>query len=640
MKENKLFPFRQVSLHQFYLREFSLLRWNASLGLLGICVGLFCYFPQDPDSPRSVPAFLGLLGYFLAYLCAQISWGSIVCKAYRQMATLWESAFWGSLFFALVVGVFGFWPILGENFRPAWLLFLLVGLILSFLLSHKKSNNAPEAFHWADGVAIFYLLFSFAGALSPHSYWDSLWYHLTSSRLWFEAGKIHLPENFPIALKSGFWDYHFFYGQILLGSAKDAGGLIAAQIFGQLAALATVCFSYLTIRQGMKSFGFTPFMALLAILGTELFFEVEFAKNDWAGVFWTLVAVTFALQRRPFYWIALVAGFSFAAKFTSAFFFAPFLLYVVWQNRREPRALAFGFLLFFLSTLPLLVRNLAFTGNPFFPALHHQFPTTLLGPSWENIKAFSGNTFTLPHLIEKFLFLLRDSKAVIFLLAWALIWPLLVKLRMRSSMPRALLPPLLAALCSALLFLFGSGPKAEWRLLGASLPLLAAGSGFVLESFLKNFFQPKWVGALLTVLVLMLFPVTFSTGRLWQEPAELIRQWPSGAAMAWVRMNAKPEDQVATLQETRIYYLFPKFPLRVFDQPSLDTALTGAENPTEMAGTLKRAGIRYLILSAEFLDRYYNRRVCDAFYQLSESHPRMVVFRTEFSRVLDLNQIP
>ncbi|MGZ3661614.1 MAG: hypothetical protein ACXVCK_16055, partial [Bdellovibrionota bacterium] len=54
---------------------------------------------------------------------------------------------------------------------------------------------------------------------------------------------------------------------------------------------------------------------------------------------------------------------------------------------------------------------------------------------------------------------------------------------------------------------------------------------------------------------------------------------------------------------------------------------------------LKKAGIRYVVLSAEFLDRYFDRRICDLFFALSEAQAGAVPFRTEFSRVLDLDRL-
>ena len=68
--------------------------------------------------------------------------------------------------------------------------------------------------------------------------------------------------------------------------------------------------------------------------------------------------------------------------------------------------------------------------------------------------------------------------------------------------------------------------------------------------------------------------------------------------------------------------------------------LTAAASPAEVVAAFRERNIRYLVLSAEFLDRYYNRRVCDWMFELSQREPEAVVFRTSLSRVLDLGRLP
>ena len=107
-------------------------------------------------------------------------------------------------------------------------------------------------------------------------------------------------------------------GQILLGGAKG-GGLIAAQLFGQWSALACAAATFLLLRTSGGKLGLSPFAAFLGVIGTELFFEAEFAKNDWAVVLWGLAALVYAHEGR-YRAGALVAGFAFAIKISSVFF--------------------------------------------------------------------------------------------------------------------------------------------------------------------------------------------------------------------------------------------------------------------------------------------------------------------------------
>ena len=81
-------------------------------------------------------------------------------------------------------------------------------------------------------------------------------------------------------------------------------------------------------------------------------------------------------------------------------------------------------------------------------------------------------------------------------------------------------------------------------------------------------------------------------------------------------------------------------------QPRFEQSVTLAELassaglPAEVVAAFRERNIRYLVLSAEFLDRYYNRRVCDWMFELSQREPEAVVFRTSLSRVLDLGRLP
>lgn len=189
------------------------------------------------------------------------------------------------------------------------------------------------------------------------------------------------------------------------------------------------------------------------------------------------------------------------------------------------------------------------------------------------------------------------------------------------------------------LFFFFSGPKAEWRLAGASLVLLGCYGSKSLEVLFS-----RWRGVFPSLVILTFFFTPTNRDALKelvkaQDPALQVRSWVGGAAMSWVRMHAKVNEKTITLNEQRIYYLFPQRPTRAFDDPNLDTELSKAASPEEAVAIFKNAGIRYLVLSAEFLDRYYQKKICDWIFDVSVKKPEAVVFRGDLSRVLDLNRI-
>ncbi|MGZ3650882.1 MAG: hypothetical protein ACXWSC_06885 [Bdellovibrionota bacterium] len=573
-----------------------------------------------PDFPHGVAALFGAFFIFLAYAGAQLCWGRVIAGGRAP----WEWALWGSALFALLPATLGFFP--WSAFE--WWAFLLAGPALALIMERRRPAEArlllPGQRLTVAGVALFLLAFS--AAASPNPFWDSLWYHLTAARFWFEAARVHLPPHFPIAFKGGLWDYHFLWGQVLLGS-PNGGGLIPAQLFGQWASVSCAIFSLLVLWEEGDLFGLSAGAALLGIAGTELFMEVSFAKNDWAVVFWSLAAFVY-LRRGNFLEGAAVAGLAFTAKFTSGFFLLPLLIFETW---RQPRRASWAALAFSLAASPILLRNAYITGDPFFPALYSIFPTKIIGPSWRSISYYESGSFTFSALAEKFGFLLRDSPAVpaIFLLPFA-------------RVSRAARAGAAFALISLALFWVLSGEKAEWRLAGAALVLLGAygaEAALTIGKRLPSRAMPA-VLLLLAGYVLWRFPLDWrAPSRLLGDPAERIREHVAGNAMAWVRMNAAPGSGVVTLNEQRIYYLFPFSPRRAFDDPELDSALSTATDASAAVAVLKKAGIRYVVLSAEFLDRYFDRRICDLFFALSEAQAGAVPFRTEFSRVLDLDRL-
>jgi hypothetical protein len=365
-------------------------------------------------------------------------------------------------------------------------------------------------------------------------------------------------------------------------------------------------------------------------VATELFTLAPFAKNDWGSVFWAFAFLSFFLRREKAWLIGLAAGASFSAKYTEVFFLFPLLLWELWLCRRDGKKIAKLALGFGIAIFPLALRNAVFTGNPFFPALEFIFPSPM-GPSWKNISYYEGITFQ-PHLLAmKLRALWRENQVAVFSPLLFLFFP-----RLSSRMKRLFL----SALCSSLLFLFLTGEKAEWRLAGAALVCLSAFGFTAIETTLRKFPLHRLTVPACALGALALSPVE------WRAPIHLlnapdpslqIREYVSGAALAWIRLNAPTTSLAATLNEQRIYYFSPFPPLRAFDWPELDSRLEAARSPEEAVDAFREKKIRYLVLSAEFLDRYFNRKVCDWIYALSEKHPNAVVFRAPLSRVLDLD---
>lgn len=614
-------------------------QWICLLGILFIFLGHFFYGEaKSADSPHGFAVVFGAFLFFLAYLLSQISWGYVIVVLLGRTPVFWEVAFWGSLFYPALIGIFGFFPILGSSSLPGWLGVFLLSFLGCLRVTHKNLVFFPE-FEKLNfekkAVLVLFLVLLFAlflGASTPHPFWDSLWYHLTSSRLWYQAGRIVLPPLFPIAFKTGLWDYHFVIAQILLGGVGDRG-LIAAHVFSQWAALSSFVFSFFVLIGNSKRLNLSWYCIFFGLIACESFQVVQFAKNDWGACFWGLCFLAFLLQGERAGLLGIAAGACFSAKYSVAFFLFPLIAKYLWTQRKCVKEISIFSVMFLLALLPVALRNAFLTGNPFFPALDGIFPTSLLGPSWENISDYEGFV-TSPHLLfVKLESLVFESPAVVGIF---LIW--LVKEYWRKA--RGLV---FSISCGALIFIFITGPKAEWRLFGAGLLLLSCIGFEVLREIVFNFAAAQarvlMVAAGISCFIFLPDSWRFAWRFFGSDAAIQIREFVSGSSMAWVRMNSPAEELVATLNEQRIYYLFPHTPIRVFDNPQMDKALARTQNPEQAVQVLRTFGVRYLVLSAESLDRYHNQRICDWMYILTQKYPKAVAFDAGTSKVLDLKKL-
>jgi hypothetical protein len=259
--------------------------------------------------------------------------------------------------------------------------------------------------------------------MTPQVHGDPLYYHLPSAWNLLREQKIAFYPWNPWYLQAGMGE--LFYGEIGLLSYGLVPFLslpfkLSYQLADQLPnrmAMMILCqlihgfFSYpaaaLLIFKSARLLGIGTPWALVATLGAVTIPEgadaLIAAKNDGFVWYFALTSLYLSLLWMPkasesstnmpgnFKKLSLLAGiaaFSFSIKFTAAFYLLPWIFgLLIWGFLQPARLfspqytctnlfMALGSLSFATAVAsPILIRNGLMTGNPFFPALSHFFPS-------------------------------------------------------------------------------------------------------------------------------------------------------------------------------------------------------------------------------------------------------------------------
>ncbi|MCD6521958.1 glycosyltransferase family 39 protein [Candidatus Calescamantes bacterium] len=294
----------------------------------------------------------------------------------------------GAGIFSIIILLLGVLGVI-QKFSLAVLLLVSAGAGIFFFAREKVVFNIPSYFI----PLVLFLFWTYLLTLTPPLSYDALSYHLALPKLYLSKGKItyvpyHLYSNLPFNMEMQylvaltlFDDYtakglHFLMG-IMLGWGV-----------------------YLWGRRWKGEKG--GYLSLLFFLLIPLFFQLSsLAYNDLLlslYVFLFLYSLIFRKDREAYIFSALFAGLSLGTKYTGLLYTLPFLFgYLLIKERKPAPLLTLSF--FLLPSLPWLLKNLFFTGNPFYPlfynfldgkdysiALYQKFvsahratPTTLVG---------------------------------------------------------------------------------------------------------------------------------------------------------------------------------------------------------------------------------------------------------------------
>lgn len=587
--------------------------------------------PSGPDILFPLHKQLGAFFYLLWFIFCLSEWGYSIQKAFDCHAEQLHFRLPVGLAFAALfitfLGALGF-----THYRHGpWLVFIL---FIGPLLSSKRTFQLPPLPKFSPYSTAYFLLaillFSSTWQLQPH--WDPFWYHLTSARMWAEAGKIYFPMQEAMIFHTGIWDHLYLWPQILLGSEGN-GGLIAAQFFSQWLHLAAFFSCAPLLYSIFKKF--TPFAdwanlaTIAALLSAPLFFTSLLAKNDWGASLWFfsgLIILLSPLNASRSILAGVFLGLALGAKWTILLTLLPAVVLFVFLWKLRPNFF-YLFLGFTGGLLPILLRNYLGTGNPFYPLAASTFSTPLPTAWITAFAAIKGNGSSFPGL-------LLECIAIAPLLPIALaigIW------KRKEREVQALLGIVILSFVG--LFLSG-GENTLLRWLGPGLGFLSA-SGILLFPQLFYFswikiherkFQPVFLFA---ILYLAQLPLAF---HFLPDPALQIRFMPGGQAQADLRLNHAGK-KIAVLNDSRLYYLSGLDYTRVWDSIPLEKKIGKLVSLSDWLRALQREGFELILESSETIDRYHDAAMKEKIDIAIAQNPASLLFHDASGRVVEIDRL-
>ncbi|MGQ9628443.1 MAG: ArnT family glycosyltransferase, partial [Anaerolineae bacterium] len=454
---------------------------------------------------------------------------------------------------------------------------------------HFRSARHLEEESRLGKFLVFYLVFSiliaFLSALAPPIAWDSQVYHLTGPKLYIERGRITGGIDIPYLGFPQLVEMLFAAGLLLKGPAVAR---LMHFSYGILCLLALFAFSRRYFEQKVGFLSGAIFYAVPSVVLIS-----TWAYVDVALIFYELAAFYALLRWRTdsdadSRWLllsGLFCGMGLGVKYTGFALAFSLALAALWSVRSQGlRAMGLALASFggaaLLLALPWEIRNLFFTGNPFYPFFFG-------GIFWDEFRAWfygragTGLAYTAPWRLLiaplEMTVLGTEGKegyeatvgpilvAVLPLLAFT--W---------RSLPegekRILRPLLFICLVQYLLWLFGVGSSAlliQTRLLFPIFGLLALLAGYTVERLsLLNCpaFSVQWVVKAILVLTLSLTLLSSALTFAGDNPLKLLAGWETkdaylhrhlGAyyeAIAFINKNLPAEAKVLFLWEPRSFY--------------------------------------------------------------------------------------
>jgi hypothetical protein len=471
-------------------------------------------------------------------------------------------------------------------------------LILQFFKERQRRENllGLKMFFSRPMVEYAVFLFPLLFAFLPPSFYDSLVYHLGIPNLYLQSGGFVATPQFVYANT-------FIYYEISLIPAVFLGEIVPRLfhfILGSLFLLAVV-------DEGVEHWGIKKKLSLLLALVSlpmTLFLLVT-CKNDLPGAIFIFLAIK---QYRRDNWksAAVFWGFAVGIKYFNLLPLALFLLLTINPLKKaDLKKMAFMALIVVLAVSPLLIKNLRYTGNPFFPFLPKTFPAAFWdGERFNRMQADVGrivhtpsDVIRLPYSLSFFNYGYGGLVGPFFLI---------------------FLPFLLLGAITEKRWLF-------WALLVlACAPFLTASLRFVyvvfvvLAIFSLRAFETA-AGKLLKVVFCLLVSLNFVMGFALLEKFYLAHYawsgkftpeqyqehfFPAYPVFAYINANTPPQANILLAGEARNYYLKRPYQLSsALDYCILKKYLVGSSETAEFVAAIKKDGFSYLLVNFSELQR-------------------------------------
>ncbi len=473
-------------------------------------------------------------------------------------------------------------------------------------------------------------------AALPPSFYDSLVYHLGIPNLYLQSGGFVATPQFVFANT-------FVYYEISLIPAVFLGDLVPRLFHFLLGAL----FVLAVADEAVEHWGVKKKLSLiLAIVSLPMtLFLLATCKNDLAGAIFIFLAIK---QHRRDNWklAAVFWGFAVGIKYFNLLPLGLFLLLTVkpWK-KADLKKLAFISLVVILMVSPLLVKNLRFTGNPFFPFLYKTFPSAF----WD---------------ADRLAFLQADVGKMVHSPAQVLRLPYDISFFTRGSGGKV--GPLFLIFLPFLLLAPVTEKKwLAWALLVLGCaPFLTASLRFVyvvfviLAIFCLRAYESS-PGRFLAFVFYLVVAVNFVTGTatleaiysaryLWSGKftVERYKEYVSPAYPAFAFLNAKtqPGARILMAGETRNFYLHRPYRLSsALDYCILNPYLERSRDAGEFMAAIKKDGFSYLLVNFPELERLNERsrkHYPRSYAVMTDSaKQKLVVFMRSLTPVFQLNGV-